>query len=107
MPPTRSERERESAEELPFAPVASGRPRSGAKKERALLEKKLDLEANLRQELKRRGKEEQDLFASFVRDEGDLSHFGTEQEIGRRRMIVCNENLRRIMDALERLDHAS
>jgi DnaK suppressor protein len=74
---------------------------------RMLLEKKLDLEANLRQELKRRGKEEQDLFASSVRDEGDLSHFGTEQEIGRRRMILCNENLRRIMDALERLDHAS
>jgi len=49
---------------------------------RMLLGKKLDLEVSLRQELKKRRKEEQDLFTSSVRDEGDLSHFGFEQEIG-------------------------
>jgi DnaK suppressor protein len=73
---------------------------------RMLLEKRLELEADLRQELERRRKEEQDLFASSVRDEGDLSHFGFEQEIGRRRMITCNEKLKEITDALERLNHA-
>jgi DnaK suppressor protein len=74
---------------------------------RMLLEKRLELEADLRQELERRRKEEQDLFASSVRDEGDLSHFGFEQEIGRRRMINCNEKLKRIQNALERLNETS
>jgi DnaK suppressor protein len=74
---------------------------------RMLLEKKIDLEVNLQQELKRKRKEEQDLFTSSVRDEGDLSHFGFEQEIGRRQMIICNEKLRRITHALDRLNQAS
>jgi DnaK suppressor protein len=71
---------------------------------RMLLQKQLELEANLRQELQRRKKEEQDLFASSVRDEGDRSHFGLEQEIGRRQMVNCNEKLKRIQNALERLN---
>jgi RNA polymerase-binding transcription factor DksA len=64
------------------------------------------LEASLRQELAKRMKEGPDLFASSVRDEGDLSHFGFEQEISRRRMINCNEKLKEITEALERMNHA-
>jgi len=74
---------------------------------RMLLEKNRELEASLRQELAKRMKEGPDLFASSVRDEGDLSHFGFEQEISRRRMISCNEKLRKISSALDRLNQAS
>ena len=74
-----------------------------ARLRRMLLKKKLELEANLRQEIERR-KEERDLFASTVRDEGDLGHFGFEQEIGRRRMNSCNEKLNRIHESLTRLN---
>jgi len=73
---------------------------------RMLLEKNRELEASLRQELAKRMKEGPDLFASSVRDEGDLSHFGFEQEISRRRMITCEEKLKEITEALERLNHA-
>jgi DnaK suppressor protein len=74
---------------------------------RMLLEKSRQLEADLRQDLGKRMKEGPAFFASSVRDEGDLSHFGFEQEISRRRMISCNENLKRISIALERLNQAS
>jgi len=74
---------------------------------RMLLEKSRDLEAELRQDLENRMKEWTALFASSVRDEGDRSHFGFEQEISRRRMISCNEKLKRISSALDRLTHAS
>jgi DnaK suppressor protein len=74
---------------------------------RMLLEKSRELEADLREDLGKRMKEWTALFASSVRDEGDRSHFGFEQEISRRRMIRCNENLKKISSALERLDQAS
>lgn len=72
-----------------------------------LLEKNREFEARLKQELAKRMKEGQALFASTVRDEGDLGYFGFEQEISRRQMIICNEKLRRIADALDRLSQAS
>ena len=74
---------------------------------RMLLEKSRQLEADLRQDLKNRMKEGSAFFASSVRDEGDLSHFGFEQEISRRRMISCHENLKKIRSALDRLNQAS
>jgi DnaK suppressor protein len=69
---------------------------------RMLLERSRELETNLRQELATRMKEGPALFAS-ARDEGDFGLFGFEQEISRRRMITCNEKLKKITDALERL----
>lgn len=72
-----------------------------------LLTIKLEVEANLRQELGRKRMEEQDLFASSVRDEGDLSHFGFEQEISRRRLNTCTEKLKRIMEAIEWLNDST
>jgi len=74
---------------------------------RMLLEKNRELEASLRQDLENWIKEGPAFFASSVRDEGDLSHFGFEQEISRRRMISCNEKLRKISSALDRLNQAS
>ena len=73
---------------------------------RMLLERSRELETSLRQELGNRMKEGPALFAS-ARDEGDFGLFGFEQEISRRRMITCNEKLKRITDALERLNQAS
>jgi DnaK suppressor protein len=74
--------------------------------ERMLLERKRKLEVSLWKELAKRMKEEQALFASSVRDEGDLSHFDFEQEISRHRMTTANEKLKRIGDALDRLNRA-
>jgi DnaK suppressor protein len=71
-----------------------------------LLERSRELETNLRHELANRMKEGPALFAS-ARDEGDFGLFGFEQEISRHRMISCNEKLKRISDALERLNQAS
>ena len=73
---------------------------------RMLLERSRQLETTLRQELVNRMKEGPALFAS-ARDEGDFGLFGFEQEISRRRMITCDEKLKRITDALERLGQAS
>ena len=72
-----------------------------------LLEKNREFEAHLKQELAKRMKEGQALFASTVRDEGDLGYFGFEQEISRRQLISCNEKLRRITAAIERLNDSS
>jgi DnaK suppressor protein len=72
-----------------------------------LLEKNREFEARLKQELARRMKEGPVLFASTIRDEGDLGYFGFEQEISRRQLISCAEKLRRITAALERLNDSS
>ncbi len=72
-----------------------------------LLEKNRKIEAHLKEELAKRMKEGQALFASTVRDEGDLGHFGFEQEISRRQLISCTQKLKRIAAALERLNDSS
>ncbi len=72
-----------------------------------LLEKNRELVDHLRRHLAKIMKDGQDLFDSSVRDEGDRGQFGFEQEMNRRRMDLCNENLKLIRDALARLNFAS
>jgi len=72
-----------------------------------LLEKNREFEAHLKQELAKRMKEGPALFASTVRDEGDLGYFGFEQEINRRQLMSCTQKLQRITAALERLKDSS
>jgi DnaK suppressor protein len=73
---------------------------------RMLLKEKKELENHLRGHLANTMKEGQALFASSVRDEGDLGHFGFEQEMSRWRVNSCSEKLAMIEEALARLNCA-